>query len=151
MKRAAIRKTSAWPASKIERFLAETRIPVRLGCVDSSGAPLVCSVWYRFADDAIWCATQRGAKIVKLLRHEPRCAFEIAGDDMPYRGVRGQGEAQLIEEDGADVLAALIERYLGTLESDFARWLLARSDDEVAIRIDPEWLTSWDFSNRMPG
>lgn len=42
-----------------------------------------------------------------------------------------------------------MDRYLGTRDSGFARWLLARQDREVAIRIEPDWLTSWDYGERM--
>ncbi|MEJ2138717.1 MAG: hypothetical protein P8Y61_04565 [Gammaproteobacteria bacterium] len=68
---------------------------------------------------------------------------------MPYRGVRGQGRATLDDAIGAPTLTRLIDRYLGTRESGFARWLMARSNFEVAIQVEPEWMTSWDFSQRM--
>jgi hypothetical protein len=68
---------------------------------------------------------------------------------MPYRGVRGQGRASLIDEAGMDTLLLLIDRYLGTRESRFARWLIGKAANETAICIAPHWLTSWDFSSRM--
>jgi hypothetical protein len=86
-----------------------------------------------------------------LLERDPRCAFEVAGDDPPYRGVRGQGEAHLSTADGPAVLLSLIDRYLGDRDSTFARWLVSRSSDEVAIRVNPGWMTSWDFTRRMGG
>jgi hypothetical protein len=33
--------------------------------------------------------------------------------------------------------------------SAFARWLLSRQAGEVAIRIRPDRLASWDFAQRM--
>ena len=68
---------------------------------------------------------------------------------MPYQGVRGQGQVTLLQAEGEAVLRRLIERYLGTQDSEFARWLIQRAETEVAIRIQPNWLTSWDFSGRM--
>jgi hypothetical protein len=50
---------------------------------------------------------------------------------------------------GAEILEALVDRYLGTRESRFARWLLARGKEEMAIRIVPSRISSWDFSRRM--
>lgn len=144
-----IRPGSAWSASEIESFLHQAEIPVRLACLAANGAPLICSVWYLYDDNAIWCATQRDARLVSWLRADPRCAFEVAGDNAPYRGVRGQGQAALSAADGPAVLGRLIDRYLGTRDSGFARWLLSRQHDEVAIRIAPEWMTSWDFTRRM--
>lgn len=144
-----IRATSAWSAGQIEKFLLDAVIPVRLASLSKSGAPLLCSLWYVYDQGCIWCATQRSAKLVSLLERDQRCAFEIAADLPPYRGVRGQGTARLSVADGVPVLLRLIDRYLHGRESSFAQWLLARRDDEVAIRIEPTWLTSWDFSARM--
>jgi len=144
-----IRATSSWSYNQIDGYLRETEIPVRLACLNEKGAPLICSLWYIFDGSAIWCASQATARIIALLEKEPRCAFEIAGDNMPYRGVRGQGHASLSAESGADILVRLIARYLPDSESDFAHWLLGRRDSEVAIKIQPEWLTAWDFGARM--
>ena len=144
-----IRSTSAWSAAQIGEFVLRTEIPVRLACLSDSGAPLLCSLWFLYDSGAIWCATQRGARLVALLEQDPRCAFEIAGDTPPYRGVRGQGSTSLSSADGPAVLLRLIDRYLHGRDSAFAKWLIARQDDEVAIRIEPAWLTSWDISGRM--
>ncbi len=46
-------------------------------------------------------------------------------------------------------LEALVDRYHGRRESDFARWLLARRDDEMAIRVVPMRFSAWDYSRRM--
>jgi hypothetical protein len=73
----------------------------------------------------------------------------VAPDAPPYHGVRGRGVATLDPARGAEVLGLLVDRYLGTRESPFARWLLARASAEVAIRIEPSSLVSWDFSARM--
>ncbi|MFB6108520.1 MAG: hypothetical protein ABEJ82_06740 [Haloplanus sp.] len=47
------------------------------------------------------------------------------------------------------VLRALLERYLGGTDSSLARRLLAPERDEVTVRIDPDRLHSWDFTERM--
>jgi hypothetical protein len=49
------------------------------------------------------------------------------------------------------VLLRLIDRYLGKRDSGFAAWLISRSASEVAIRLEPDWVTSWDFGKRMDG
>jgi len=43
----------------------------------------------------------------------------------------------------------VIRRYLGSEDSQLARWLLERDVREMAIRIEPLQLTSWDFAERM--
>lgn len=144
-----IRDSSAWSASQIQNYLADSEIPVRLACLDDQGQPLICSLWYLFDGDTIWCSTQANARIVQLLESEPQCGFEIAADGMPYRGVRGQGEASISDEYASGILADLIERYLHGKNRELADWLLSRSESEVTIGIEPRWLTSWDFSTRM--
>lgn len=144
-----VRSTSAWSADDIECFLFESTIPIRLSCLSASGAPLVCSLWYLYEDGALWCATQTSAIVASCLEKDPRCGFEVAPELPPYRGVRGQSRASLHPDRGPEVLGRLIDRYLGTRESRFARWLIRRQDDEVAIRIEPAWITAWDYSGRM--
>jgi nitroimidazol reductase NimA-like FMN-containing flavoprotein (pyridoxamine 5'-phosphate oxidase superfamily) len=151
MKDSIVHKNSVWSAGQIERFLLQAEIPVRLGCLSASGAPLICSVWYLYHEDALWCATPKTAKLAGWLGRESRCAFEVAGDAMPYRGVRGQGRATLSAADGPRILLQLIDRYLHSRESKFAQWLIERQAEELAIRIEPEWLSAWDFSARMNG
>lgn len=130
-------------------FLRAARVPLRLGILDEDGGPRVLSLWYLWRDGALWCATSPKAWVVERLRADPRCGFEVAGDSPPYRGVRGRGRATLDPVCGEAILGALIDRYLGTRESRFARWLLARSVGEIAIRIAPEKLSHWDYSRRM--
>jgi nitroimidazol reductase NimA-like FMN-containing flavoprotein (pyridoxamine 5'-phosphate oxidase superfamily) len=150
MQHSIIRKGSAWQAAEICEFLDNSRIPVRLAGISSTGTPLICSLWYVYADGALWCATQSSSHIAGLLRRNPHCGFEIAADTLPYRGVRGQGQATLSSTAGPPTLLQLIDRYLEDRESDLAQWLLAKQADELAIRIEPLWITAWDYSARMP-
>ena len=144
-----IRSTSVWDERQISEFLGSTVIPVRLACIDRDGEPLVCSLWYVYLEGALWCATQQSAHVISLLEADPRCGFEVAPEAMPYRGVRGQGRVSLSVAQGPGMLLQLIDRYLVNRDSNFASWLIARSADEVAIRIEADWVTSWDFSKRM--
>jgi hypothetical protein len=108
-------------------------------------------LWYLFEEGSLWCATQKSARVVDYLTRNPACGFEVAPESPPYMGVRGQAAASLSAERGPEVLLRLIDRYLGDRETSLARWLIARSSDEVAIRLSPRWLTSWDYSGRMGG
>ena len=144
-----VRAKSQWELPQIEAFLDECVIPVRLACVNGRGLPLVCSLWYLYDDGAIWCATKASSSVAGFLTESSDCGFEIAPESMPYRGVRGQGKVSVLPEEGLPVLLRLMDRYIGTRESEFAKWLVAQSADEVAIRIDPDWYTAWDFTERM--
>lgn len=140
-----------WGASEIGAFLQASVIPLRLSVVGSDCAPRLLSLWFLPEDGALLCATQRQALVVSLLRRDARCAFEIAGDIPPYKGVRGTGRATLDDNLGRPVLERLLGRYGFSPDSKLARALLARADQEVAIRIAPDRMTSWDFTARMKG
>jgi nitroimidazol reductase NimA-like FMN-containing flavoprotein (pyridoxamine 5'-phosphate oxidase superfamily) len=143
------RRSGPWTTSEIERFLAQTRVPLRLAANGANGHPLLVSLWFTCRDGRLWCATQRDSRIVTLLTRDPRCAFEVAPDRPPYRGVRGQALASLHDERGPETLALLIDLYLGDRTSELARWLLGRAESETAIALEPRSLVSWDYRERM--
>lgn len=138
-----------WSPAEVERFLMQTRVPVRLAANGTRGHPLLLSLWFFRAEDRVWCATQRRSRLASLLARDPRCAFEVAADAPPYRGVRGQALASLHDERGEEVLGMLIDRYLGDRSSRLARWLLGRAAGETAIALEPRSLVSWDYRERM--
>ena len=138
-----------WNESEIESFLHEARIPIRVAVPRADGGLLVVSVWYAFEGRALWCATARESLLARLIREQRRCGFEVAGDQPPYRGVRGHGAVSVVPERGDEMLRRLADRYLGQEYARFTEWLLTRNEVEVAIRIEPTVLTSWDYAARM--
>ncbi len=137
-----------WDQRVIEEFLTSTRIPIRLATNGSSG-PLVQSLWFAPIGIQLWCCTQKSSLLTRRLERDDRVGFEVAADTPPYRGVRGTGVAQLVDENVEDVLRTLITRYQGSERTNLSEWLLSRIDSEVAIRIEPRTISSWDFSARM--
>ena len=142
-------RSGPWSLEGVEAFLRDAVIPVRLATGGRDGAPLVQSLWFRYDDDALWCATQQSSVLARRLSVDARCGFEVAGDAPPYRGVRGTGRAELLTEPAREVLEGLVDRYHGTRDSRFARWLLSRAETEVAVRIGDLSVVSWDFGQRM--
>lgn len=138
-----------WSEAEVAAFLDASPIPVRLAVQDGAGSPWVMSLWFLPEDGALWCATNRQAKLVSYVQARAQCGFEIAGDAPPYRGVRGKGRAEIVPERGEEILRRLLARYGIGPDSRLARSLLARVDEEVAIRIVPARITSWDFTARM--
>lgn len=137
-----------WDEAQVQRWLTAARIPVRLSVLASRG-PLVVSLWYRYDNGVVWCATRAGADIVEHLTADPRVGIEVGPDIPPYRGVRGTGRASIVPERGRSTLQELLDRYLDPVNEQLAGFLAANADDEVAIRIDDLVLSSWDFSKRM--
>ena len=94
-------------------MISDTKIPIRLAYTNNDGIPSVLSLWFVQIDEKIYCATQKSAKIVQYLKKNPVCGFEIAADKPPYKGVRGNGSAKIIDDMGKDVLEILMKKYLG--------------------------------------
>jgi len=143
-----LRPTSAWNLAELEDFLDSAVLPLRLG-IAGRDAPLIVPLWYTYQEGALWCATHQDAHVVQAVTAQPVCAVDISTNDVPYRGVRGAGSVQVIPQRGSEFIEVLVLRYLGDTNSKLARWLLGRREEEVALRIEPHWFTSWDFSGRM--
>jgi hypothetical protein len=133
----------------VEKFLENMRIPIRLGCKTQSGWPMVISLWYKYEDHKLYCATTRTARIVSYIESNSQVAYEIASDLPPYCGVRGQAKAEIDPDLGPQVLEDLLNRYLGDLENPLAQTLLKNQQNEVAIVLDPVNSFRWDFTPRM--
>ena len=137
-----------WSLQETIAFLDATRAPMRPAVNCASGFPLLTPLWHIWFDDALWAAAKPDSAIVRALRRDGRCAFDISVETPPYKGVRGRGDAT-IESNGLAVLQRLLDRFVGDEAPAFRARLLRDSADECAIRIDPIRLTSWDFSKRM--
>ena len=140
-----------WSAAQIDLYLRETVTPVRLACVTKASWPLVLSLWFEFDEGLLWCATHSRSRLAEHLRGDNRVAFEVSPNEPPYRGVRGRGRATLDAASGERVLRRLVRRYLGAEQSNLARWLLSRSNEELAVRIEPSSARAWDYTRRMEG
>jgi nitroimidazol reductase NimA-like FMN-containing flavoprotein (pyridoxamine 5'-phosphate oxidase superfamily) len=138
-----------WSDRDIGEFLEAARIPMRLATVGRDGFPRVVSVWYLADGLSLQCVSHRDSQLVKLLRANDRIGFEVAPNEPPYHGVRGQGVATLSPLGDRDTLDNLIDRYLGGAESAVANWLLSRREEEMLISIEPLRLFSWDYRERM--
>jgi nitroimidazol reductase NimA-like FMN-containing flavoprotein (pyridoxamine 5'-phosphate oxidase superfamily) len=134
---------------EIARYLSEIKIPIRLACITDTGWPLVTSLWFVFMNQKLYCSTQRTAKVIEFLSQNPRCGFEVASDQPPYRGVRGKGRVKLSEEMGPKVLRTLMDRYYIKKDSTLGKFLLSNLDNETAIEIEPIRIFTWDYSDRM--
>ncbi|MBX0287428.1 pyridoxamine 5'-phosphate oxidase family protein [Haloarcula salinisoli] len=141
--------TGVWSREDLAAFLEDQTAPLRLGCRRPRGDLWMLSLWYRYRDGTFECATAADADVVSYLDHDTDVSFEVSTNDPPYRGVRGNGTATVTTDEEKAVLRALIERYLGGTDSDLAQRLLAPSREEVRIRIEPDRLHSWDYSERM--
>ncbi|MFB6295540.1 MAG: pyridoxamine 5'-phosphate oxidase family protein [Halobacteriales archaeon] len=143
--------TGAWSREEAAAFLDQTAVPVRLACRTPGGGLWMLSLWFRFAGGKLHCATGADADVVRYLEGDPDVAFEVSTNDPPYKGVRGRGTVTIDPDEDKELLRELIVRYLGDVDAPPGPQLLDASREEVAIRIDPDRVYSWDFTPRMSG
>ncbi|MBX0296838.1 pyridoxamine 5'-phosphate oxidase family protein [Haloarcula nitratireducens] len=141
--------TGVWSETELEDFLEESRIPIRIATQRGDGTLWMVALWYQYRNDSFECATWSNAHIVRFLESDPEVAFDVSTNQPPYRGVRGNGTATMSSDKTKTTLKALIERYLEDTESALAEWLLSDTRDEIRIRIQPNEMYSWDYTNRM--
>lgn len=144
-----MRVTGTWSRAEATAFLETTRVPIRIACRTPGGALWMVSLWYRSVNGSLQCATSSRADVVTYLEASPHVAFEVSTNRPPYRGVRGNGTAELRPDADKALLRSLLERYLGGTESRLAESLLDADREETAIEIEPARLYTWDFSDRM--
>lgn len=133
----------------IESLLEEAVIPLRIACQTPADNLWMLSLWFRYRDGNLLCATGADADVVGYVEYEPRVAFEISTNEPPYKGVRGHGTATVSPDPDKALLRELTQRYLGSTETSLARRLLAEDREEVTISIDPSVVYGWDFTERM--
>ena len=104
-------------------------------------------LWYRYQERTFECATPSNAAVVKFLKNDSAVAFDVSTNQPPYRGVRGRGRTALSTDENNETLRSLIDRYLGDDESSFAERLLTEAENTTRIRIRPNQLFSWDYSD----
>ena len=136
-------------STEINRFIPDVKIPIRIAFIKSNGTPGVISLWYTYNDCKIYCATQKTAKIVTYLQKNSVCGFEIAADNPPYKGIRGEGTVKILNDKGMNFLEILIDKYLGEKDSTLSKFLRDNSKTEVAIEITPHKIFDYDYSKRM--
>lgn len=122
---------------------------MRIGVESLSGWPLVMSLWFIPDGLELLGATRPHSMLVRCLERRPQCAFEVASDSPPYRGVRGRARVDLDRVTGGATLDRLLVRYLGSATNRLGERLRARAADEVCLRLVPVSLVSWDYSRRM--
>ncbi|WP_200530696.1 pyridoxamine 5'-phosphate oxidase family protein [Halorubrum sp. LN27] len=140
--------TGPWDRERVDEFLDGAQIPVRVGCRTPSDAPWIVSLWFSW-DGAVNCATSASADLADFLAHDDHVSFEVSTNDPPYKGVRGRGRATVTPDADQELLRALLERYLGGVDNPTGDRLLRPDREEIRVRIEPERLHSWDYSERM--
>jgi len=140
MNQAAPRRLRSLAPEAVTTLLSTHHSPVRLSSQSPNGYPLISTLWFLYEDGCFWCITNQSTLMRRNLSANPRCAFEITLHDARYKLLRGQGDAELLLEEGGRITEAMISRYLPDPKGDMAAALRARIPTEYAIRIVPRWV-----------
>jgi nitroimidazol reductase NimA-like FMN-containing flavoprotein (pyridoxamine 5'-phosphate oxidase superfamily) len=138
-----------WSREQLAEFLDDALLPLRLGCRRPDGGLWMLSLWFSYEAGQFRCATASSSDIARFLRNDDAVCFELSTNRPPYMGVRGNGTAILEADEEKTLLRELLDRYLGGTESELASLLLADDREEMVIRVEPERLFTWDFTDRM--
>lgn len=144
-----LNKKSQWNQNQIVTFLEQSEIPIRLSFLNAANEPHICSLWYIYDNNAIWCAAHKNSFLIDQLKLNANISFEVSSNEYPYKGVRGKAVVELTMENADKTLSELIAKYLGNNNAKLSTWLMSRADDEYVIKVVPRLVNSWDFSNRM--
>ena len=135
-------------------FLTKSKLNLLLGTVDEAGEPNVHPVWYLYENGKLYVETEKNAKKVKNLRKKKAAYFCIDDETMPYKGVRGKGDARIIEESKQilPIAEKIMLKYTGSLDNKIAKFLLdgVRSGFSAVIEIAPRYYATWDHSMGLP-
>ena len=135
---------------EVERFL-ESKLNLQLATTDEKDEPNIQPVWFYYDKNKgkLSITTSKLAKKTQNLRNRPTIYFSIDDANPPYKGVKGKGNATIVEDPNLIVPQAekISMKYLGTLDHPAAKEMADRSKngEGVLVEISPKFFSTWDF------
>jgi len=137
-----------------ETFL-ESKLVLQIATIDEKGEPNIQPVWFYYDKDLgkLSVITSKFAKKTQNLRNSPTIYFSIDDENPPYKGVKGKGNATILEDPNRIVVQAekISMKYLGTLDHPAAKEMADRSKngEGVLVEISPSFFSTWDFGKML--
>jgi PPOX class probable F420-dependent enzyme len=129
---------------EVRAFLESMKVPGVLSTLGRQGEPITSAVWFGFLDGDIIISTPAERPKARNARADARVSFVVDTKEMPYRGVAVEGEAEVIDDPGASLMASIAHRYLGPDLPEAMRERLARGE-RVVLRIHPRRVRPWNL------
>ena len=135
---------------EVEGFL-ESKLNLQLATIDQKGEPNIQPVWFYYDKnrEKIEISTNKSAKKTQNLRNKPAVYISIDDENVPYRGVKGKGIANIVEDLNKVVPQAdrISMKYLGTLEHPIAKMITdsSKKGEVVIVEISPKFFSTWDY------
>jgi len=131
-------------------FLSSKKLNLLLGTVDSKGEPNVHPVWFLYQNGKLFIETSKTSNKVKNIRLKNNVYFCIDDETIPYKGVRGKGQARISEdiEFNLPIAEKIMLKYTGSLDNEIAKILLdgVKNGLSAILEISPKYYSTWDHS-----
>ena len=150
----ATHEISGMTTEEAERFL-EGKLNLQIANIDEKDEPNIQPVWFYYDKDLgkLLLTTSKLAKKTRNLRRKSTIYFSIDDENLPYKGVKGKGNATVVEDPNRIVPQAekISLKYLGTLDHPAAKEMADRSKngEGVLVEISPKFFSTWDFGKRQ--
>jgi nitroimidazol reductase NimA-like FMN-containing flavoprotein (pyridoxamine 5'-phosphate oxidase superfamily) len=137
--------------AEAQKFLAESRIVLKLGTVDAKGDPYVHPVWYLFEPSVakLYIFTGKQSKKLQNIRKRHRVYFDVDDVAWPYKGVKGKGFAREVtrKEKTVALVHKIMTRYIKNRNHPNVTGHVdgARKGVYSAIEITPKYFSTWDY------
>lgn len=136
--------------SEIDIFLTNTKIPLRLGTVDSKGDPMIHPVWFHYSNGKLYLMSIKENKKVQNIKGKKTVYFSVDTDAEPHKGVKGKGTALILSDTGESVSLTekLVGKYLGDVSTPMAKRMVdgVRNGSTVIVEITPSYFSAWDYT-----
>ncbi len=137
--------------AEARRFLAESRLVLKLGTADAKGDPYVHPVWYHFEASSakLYIFTGKGSKKLRNIRESHRVYFDVDDAVWPYKGVKGKGFARKVTRKKKTVMLVdkILTKYIkNRSHPNFTGHMDgARKGVFIVIEITPLYFSTWDY------
>ncbi|MFL6409416.1 MAG: pyridoxamine 5'-phosphate oxidase family protein [Nitrososphaeraceae archaeon] len=121
-----------------KRFL-ESKLKLQIATIDEKGEPNIQPVWFYYDKDEgkLLVITSKSAKKTQNLKNRASVYFSIDDESPPFKGVKGKGNATIVEDPNRIVPQAekISIKYLGTVDHHAAKEMTNRSKNGVGILV----------------
>ena len=136
--------------SEVDFFLASTKIPLRLGTIDSKGDPMIHPVWFHYANGRLYLMSDKETRKVRNIARKKTVYCSVDTDATPNKGVKGKGTAIIVNDirTSVPISEKVVAKYLGDLGTSMSKRMVdgVRKGSEVLVEITPLYFSTWDYS-----
>jgi nitroimidazol reductase NimA-like FMN-containing flavoprotein (pyridoxamine 5'-phosphate oxidase superfamily) len=151
----ATRETPGMTKEEIDMFL-EKKFMLQISTLDENNEPNIQPVWFYHdkQKEKLFITTSKIAKKTQNLRRNPVLYFSIDDENFPYKGVKGKGSVNIVEDPDRTVPEGdrISMKYLDTLDHPIAKMITEHSKkgENVLIEISPKFFSTWDYGKPQP-